>query len=155
MVRHPPRSKRTYTPVPYTTRFRTQAGHRHQAAVAHEGHPALLNEAGALGREKTAEQESLHIGAPERRGDLRTGKAVAEAVLCAVIDEEYQAERPGNLRGIDIPARRHRAAAALRAPIAKQPKQVRISQQLRDDGFCRSPRSALRISHCGCPPPIP
>src|SRR3546814_10239397 len=72
------------------------AGHHHDAAVAHEGHPALLHEAGALGREKAAEQESLHIGAPERRGDLGTGKAVAEAVLCAVIDEEYPAERPGN-----------------------------------------------------------
>src|SRR3546814_15646506 len=103
------------------------AGHHHDAAVAHEGHPALLHEAGALGREKAAEQESLHIGAPERRGDLGTGKAVAEAVLCAVIDEEYPAERPGNLRWIDIPTRRHRAAAALRAPIAKQPQPVRIA----------------------------
>src|SRR3546814_8835372 len=68
------------------------AGHHHDAAVAHEGHPALLHEAGALGREKAAEQESVHIGAPERRGDLGTGKAVAEAVLCAVIDEEYRSE---------------------------------------------------------------
>src|SRR3546814_20494711 len=88
MILRPPRSPRTDTLFPYTTLFRS--------AVAHEGHPALLHEAGALGREKAAEQESLHIGAPERRGDLGTGKAVAEAVLCAVIDEEYPAERPGN-----------------------------------------------------------
>src|SRR3546814_7099705 len=89
---------------------------------------------------------SLHIGAPERRGDLGTGKAVAEAVLCAVIDEEYPAERPGNLRGIDIPARRHRAAAALRAPIATQHQQVRIAQQ-RSEEHTSELQSLLRNSY--------
>src|SRR3546814_9606344 len=74
------------------------AGHHHDAAVAHEGHPALLHEAGALGREKAAEQESLHIGAPERRGDLGTGKAVAEAVLCAVRSEEHTSELQSLMR---------------------------------------------------------
>src|SRR3546814_16255149 len=102
------------------------AGHHHDAAVAHEGHPALLHEAGALGREKAAEQESLHIGAPERRGDLGTGKAVAEAVLCAVIDEEYPAESPGNTRGNDITEQRHIEADPPRAPITKQTQQVQI-----------------------------
>src|SRR3546814_3133499 len=87
MIRRPPRSTRTDTLFPYTTRFRSLLGERRREIDVEPGsHCALLQLDAVAGIERCLPRESLHPAphgrSEEHTSELQSLMRISYAVFC-------------------------------------------------------------------------